>query len=124
MLIRPDDVSYAVRKSPLDKSCGPDQITAEHLKSSSHRVSGLLASCFTGMLMRGLLLNSLLVPVVEDKTGKLSSVENDRPVAPASVLSKVLESFMLDRRQEYILTTDDQFGFLIVNMAPARVFML
>lgn len=74
--------------------------------------------------MRGVLPNALLVPVVKDKTGKFSSVENDRPVALASVLSKVLESFSPDRRQEYILTTDDQFGFFIVNMALTRVFLL
>lgn len=64
------------------------------------------------------------MPLVKDKTGKLSSVENDRPVAPASVLSKVLESFSLDGLQEYKLTTDDHFGFLIVNTALTRVFML
>ncbi len=57
------------------------------------------------------MLAVVLVPVVKDKTGKISSLENYRPIALASVLSKVLEQILLDRLQQYIVTTDNQFGF-------------
>ena len=74
----------------LNKSTGLDQITAEHLRYSSYRASVLLALCLSGMLMHGILpdhmLSVLLVPVVKEKTGKLSSIDNYRPIALASVL--------------------------------------
>ena len=110
-----DEVRTAIEKLALNKSCGPDQISAEHLRYSSHRASVLLALCFSGMLMHGILpdymLSVLLVPVVKEKTGKISSIDNYRPIALASVLSKVLERILLERMQDYILTTDEQFGF-------------
>ena len=115
VVIMHDEVSYTIGKLALNKSCGLDQITAEHLKLSSYRVSVLLSLCFSGMLMHGTIpgsmLSVLLVPVVKDKTGKISCTENYRPIALASVLSKVLVIILLDRLQEYITTTDEQFSF-------------
>ncbi len=53
----------------------------------------------------------LLVPVIKDKTGKISSKDNYRPIALASIMSKVLERILLDRLGFYILTNYNQFGF-------------
>ena len=92
----------------LNKSTGLDQITAEHLRYSSYRASVLLA--LYGILPDHI-LSVLLVPVVKEKTGKVSSIDNYRPIALASVLSKALERIILDRLQEYIVTADEQFGF-------------
>uniref|UniRef100_A0A8C2IQZ7 Uncharacterized protein n=1 Tax=Cyprinus carpio TaxID=7962 RepID=A0A8C2IQZ7_CYPCA len=94
------EVTFAIGKLVLNKSCGLDQITAEHLKFASHRLVVLLALCFTGMLIHGTLpssmLSVLLVPVIKDKTGKISSIENYRLISLASVMSKVLEIILLD----------------------------
>ena len=113
VVIRPDEVCYA-QKLSLNKACGLDQITAEHLKYAA-AYSVFIALCFTGLLMHGELpvsmLSVVLVPVVKDKTGKISSLENYRPNALASVLSKVLKQIILDRLQQYIISTDNQFGF-------------
>lgn len=115
VVIRAEEVSSAIGKLALNKSCGPDQITAEHLRFASHRVFVLLALSFSGMLVHGILSSSmlsvLLVPVIKDKTGKISSIENYRPIALTSVLSKVLERILLDRLEKYVVTTDYQFGF-------------
>ncbi len=114
-VIKAEEVTSAIGKLVLNKSCGPDQITAEHLKFASHRLVVLLALCFTGMLIHGTLpssmLSVLLVPVIKYKTGKISSIENYRPIALASVMSKVLEIILLDRFQQYVITNDEQFGF-------------
>lgn len=93
VVITTEEVAGAIKKLSMSKSSGLDQITAEHLKYASHRVVVLLALCFTAMLMHGTLpssmLSVLLVPVVKDKTGKISSIDNYRPIALASVISKV-----------------------------------
>lgn len=61
VVIRPDAVCF-------------DQITPEHLKYATYRISVLLALCFSGLLMHDILpdsmLSVLLVPVVKDTTGK------------------------------------------------------
>ena len=84
MVIRPDEVCHAIEKLAVNKVCGLDQITAEHLKYASHRISLLLVICFSGLLARGILPDSmlpvLLVPVIKDKTCKVSSIENYRPI--------------------------------------------
>ncbi len=58
-------------------------------------------SVFTGCLIHGFLpesmLSVLLVPVIKDKTGRISSIENYRPIALASVISKVFEWVLMDR---------------------------
>lgn len=75
----------------------------------------LLAMCFTGFLTHGYLPDSIttvvLVPVIKDKAAKLNSLQNYRPIALASILSKVLENILLTRLEMYLLTSDNQFGF-------------
>lgn len=52
-------------------------------------------------------LSITLVPVIKDKTGKVGSLENYRPIALASV-SKVLERILLDHLCKYVGTSDNQ----------------
>ena len=49
------------------------------------------------------MLTVTLVPVIKDKAGKIGSLDNNRPIALASILSNVLEKF--------IYTTENLFGF-------------
>lgn len=55
------------------------------------------------------MLAVVLVPV-KDKTRRISSLGNYRPLVLASILSKLLEQILLERLQHYIITTDNQFG--------------
>lgn len=96
-VIRPDEMCYAIEKLTMNKACCLDQIAAEHLKYASHRIS----LCLSGLLMHGILADSvlsvLLVSVVKDKAGKISSRKKYRQIALASLLSKILEHIFLDR---------------------------
>ena len=75
----------------------------------------LLAMCFTSFMSHGFLpdsmLSVMLVPVIKDKAGKISSKDNYRPIALASVISKLVEVIMLDRIEMYMITNPNQFGF-------------
>ena len=57
------------------------------------------------------MLTVTLVPVIKDKAGKVGGLDNYRPIALASVLSKVLEIIVLDRLCSYLCTSYNQFGF-------------
>lgn len=115
MVVQSDEVYEAILQLGNNKACGLDRITAEHLKYSSHRLHPLLSLCFTGFLTHGVLPDSimsvLLVPVIKDKAAKLNDLQNYRPIALASILSKVLERILLTRLEMYVHTHDNQFGF-------------
>ncbi len=113
--ITTNEVYQAIIQLKERKTGGLDQITAEHLKFASSRLVVLLTICFTGFMIHGLLPESMLsvtlLPVIKDKAGKVGSLDNYRPIALASVVSKVLERLILDRLGVYLDTTDNQFGF-------------
>ena len=115
MVIMPQEVDKAINKLSNNKASGLDGITAEHLKYASARTSPLLRLCFNGFMIHGVLPDSMLsvvlVPVIKDKAGKVGSLDNYRPIALASILSKVMEMILLDKIIKYIDSSDNQFGF-------------
>ena len=110
-----EEVTHAIEKLDLNKACGSDGICSEHLKYASNVLVPLLAMCFTSFISHGFLpksmLSVMLVPVIKDKAGKISSKDNYRPIALASVISKLVEVIMLDRIEMYMITNPNQFGF-------------
>ena len=109
------DVYQAISQLSDGKACGMDHVSAEHLKLASPKAAVLFAMCFTGFMSHGYLpasmLSVTLVPVIKDKAGKVGSIDNYRPIALASVISKVLEIVLLEHLSPYIFTSDNQFGF-------------
>lgn len=65
-----------------------------------------------GFTFHGLLpdfvLSVLLVPVIKVKVGKVCYIDDYRLFALASILSKVKETVLLDRLNEFINSTDNQ----------------
>ena len=114
-MITTHEVSQAIKNLSDNKTTGMDYISAEHLKCASSRVCTLLALCFNALIIHGFLPDSMmtvqLVPLVKDKAGKVGSSENYRPIALANILSKVVEQILLERINELIISTDNQFGF-------------
>jgi hypothetical protein len=109
------EVEKAIRKLSCHKSCGLDGIYAEHLKYASRRLLKLLAlcvsSCFTHGFLPDDMISVVLVPIIKNKAGNINSKDNYRPIALASVLSKVVENILLVRLEDYLVTHDNQFGF-------------
>ena len=54
---------------------------------------------------------SFLVPIVKEKRGDVTDVDNYRGIAISSVTSKLLEIVLLQRLQNILWSTDQQFGF-------------
>lgn len=126
--VRPGEVLDAIKMLDNNKACGTDGIAAEHLKYASYRLSPMLAMCFSSLMVHGVLpdsiLSVLLVPVLKEKTGRLNSMDNYRPIAIASILSKVLERIILYRMEKYLLTTDNQFGFKSKHSTDLCIYVL
>ena len=94
-----------------------DEICAEYLKFSNIKIHDLLALCFSLCLSHGYLPADFIettivpVPVVKNKSGNLSDSNNYRPIALATIVSKVLKSVLLIKCGEYLTLCANQFGF-------------
>ncbi len=128
VIVTSAEVHEAILKLRDNKACGLDNITAEHLKLASKKLCPLVALYYTGFFVHGVLpesmLSVVLVPVIKDKVGKLNSSDNYRPIALASVMSKVLETVLLCRLERYVLSADNQFGFKRKHGTDLCIFAL
>ena len=110
-----DDVKSSVKSLSANKACGLDNLFAEHLLYASPSIHNLLSICFNAFIVHGFLPSDLtdtvLVPIVKDKTADISDKGNYRPIALASVISKVFEMALLVKLEKYLYSSDYQFGF-------------
>jgi len=53
----------------------------------------------------------IIVPLMKDKTGDSSSLNNYRAITLIPVISKLFEHIILDVCDEYLISNDRQFGF-------------
>ena len=96
MAVSTKSVSEIIGKLECGKSAGPDGIGAEYLKFSNIKIHVLLSMCFTLCLAHGYLppamIETTIVPIVKNKSGNLSDSSNYRPIALATIISKMFES--------------------------------
>ena len=128
IIINPAEVEDAINDLAGGKSCGLDGIYSEHLKYSSISYRNLLARCMTSFLVHGQLPDSLmsvvLVPIIKDKSGKINSKDNYRPIAIASIMSKLMEKLLLKRLKDFLFTSSHQFGFKPKHSTDACIYVL
>ena len=69
------------------------------------------------------LTDTVLVPIVKDKTADISDKGNYRHIALASVISKVFEMALLVKLEKYLYSSDYQFGFKPKHSIQIYVFI-
>ena len=110
-----NELVLAVQALGANKASDLDGIIAEHLLYSSEIWCTMLAMCLSGLFVHGFLPDSMLavvlVPIIKYKTGRIDRIDNYRPIALASVVSKVVETILLDRISHFLETSPNQFGF-------------
>ena len=109
------DVREAIKNINSNSSPGHDGVTPQHL-INAHPVLFVLLSllftcCFKHSFLPDELLRVMLVPIIKDKNGDISSSNNYRPISLSTIFSKVLESIMLKKCSEYLTTSDNQFAY-------------
>ena len=99
--VSPSEIINAIKDLKDNKSCGLDGISAEHLKHCSDVIIPLSSMCFTSLFVHGILpefmISVVLVPIVKNKNASICSKSNYRPIALASIVSKVFFIFIYDR---------------------------
>ena len=113
---------------PEHSACGKDVLFAEHLLHASPEIQVLLSICFNAFIVHGFLPNPLtdtvLVPIVKDKTKNIYDKGNYRPIALASVVSKVFEMSLLVKLESFLHSSDYQFGFKANHSTDLCIYTL
>ena len=73
-----NDVKSAIASLCVNKACGMDSLSAEHLLYASPEIHTLLAICFNAFIVHGFLPSSLtdsvIIPIVKDKCKNISDI--------------------------------------------------
>jgi len=109
------DIIDACCKQKLGKACGPDNISMEGIIYGTHRLYIHLCLLFNLFLKHCYLptsfMQSTIVPLVKNKNGDLTSLDNYRAIAISNALSKLFEAVIA----QYLQSDSDfdkfQFGF-------------
>ena len=121
-------ISEIIAKLECGKSPGPDGICAEYLKFFNVKLHALLALCLSLCLSHSYLpialIETTIIPIVKNKSGNLSDSNNYRPIALATIVSKILESVLLIKCGEYLTTCDNQFGFKSCHSTDLCIYTL
>ena len=111
----PGDINRSIASLCSNKACGIYVLFAEHLLHANPEIHVLLSICFNAFIVHGFLPNPLtdtvLVPIVNNKTKNICGKGNYRPIALASVMSKVFEMSLRVKLESYLHSSDYQFGF-------------
>ena len=96
-----DEVSYAVKRLKGRKAAGLDGVVAEHLKEGGHMVIRWLTRIFKAIVdleaIPASLKTGLVVPIYKRGGRNPALTDSYRGITLTSVVSKVLESLVLER---------------------------
>jgi hypothetical protein len=111
---------HRVRKyiQKLNSGCsaGLDGIVSEHIKHANNdmlvlHLCVLLSLCVIAGVVPDSFCHGLIVPIIKKNNIDPTQPNNDRPITISSVLSKLLELYILDHCENYELTKC-QYGFI------------
>ena len=98
LLFSVDEVVKAISQMKTGKAVGPDGVDSEAYNYGGHRLTIYLTLLFNLCLwcdhLPKDLICSMLVPLVKNKSGDLSDVNNYRAIAISNSCSKLLELVM------------------------------
>ena len=123
-----DDVLSAIQGLKKGKTPGSDGLSGEHFIYAHDSLYVHILILINAMLVHGFLpddlMTTIIIPLLKDKKGNISSLDNYRPIAITTVFSKILELLILYKYRDYLSTTDHQFGFKEKHSTEMCCFLL
>ncbi|CAL8141293.1 unnamed protein product [Orchesella dallaii] len=111
----PDIVIKAINSLSSGKAIGSDGLSAENLKFAVLPASQAICKAFNSALCHGFVPEALMrvqiVPILKKSGLDATSSNNYRPIAIASVISKVFEKLILLLFPDKFHTAPNQFGY-------------
>jgi len=116
-LVNPDMDGWmkALKCLKNGKAAGYDGIVKEHLLYAHPSMIVHLMFLFNIMTLHCFVPDNfgvgVIVPIIKDRFGDISDVNNYRGITLSPVISKLFEYCLLDKYQAAMTTSDVQFGF-------------
>lgn len=122
------EIKTVIKGMKRGKSPGKDGLSIEHLQNSGvhlPRVLTMLFNLFVGHshLPREM-LDTIVVPIVKNRTGDIADKGNYRPISLATVIAKVFDSVLDSYLSGYTKLHDTQFGFCAGLSTESAIFAL
>ena len=128
MVVKVKELQKLIIAMPVGKACGYDHISNEHFKHANEKLHILMSLLYSSLLIHGFLpdtmMTTIIAPIIKNKSGDLSDNNNYRPIALATVASKLFESLILSRAIPFLITCDNQFGFKKHHSTEMLIFLL
>jgi len=110
-----ENMCSAIKQLKSRKSTGPDGITAEAIKHGGSLLAVHLTLLFNMCLCHSYIPTDLtqttLVPLLKNKSGDVTDINNYRAIALSSCLSKLFEALILTCCKSYDNCHDDDYQF-------------
>ena len=110
MTITTSEIQHTIESLKNGKARGPDGLCAEHFKFAGKRLH-ILLSCSSHGFIPDTFMKSIIIPLIKDKAGDITDTNNYRSLALSTISSKIYERIILNRYDDLLTTTDNQFGF-------------
>ena len=113
---------------PIGKALGYDSVSNKHFKYANEKLHVLMSLLYSSMLVHIFLPDAMIItiiaPIIKNKAGDLSDNNNYRPIALATIASKLFESLILSRVSTFSTTCVNQFGFKKHHSTKMLIFLL
>ena len=110
-----NDISNGIKCLKLDKSDGNKDLVTNHIIHGGHRLNIMLALLFSAIVKHGVTPNDMLcgtmVPIPKGRWANLTMSENFRAITLGSILNKLLDTIILSKERDRLVTSDLQFGY-------------
>lgn len=111
-----EDVDYVINHSlKKGKAAGDDNVTAEHILFAHPCIVVHLCRLFNLIMKHGYVPakfgSGIIVPLIKDRLGDATSVDNYRAITIGSVISKVFELCVGSKFESFLSSSELQFGF-------------
>jgi len=120
-------IDKCARKLKTGKACGPDDLDAEHLLYAHPVLIMHFQILFKLIFRHRFVPNSfgigVIVPLVKDKSGNISDINNYRGITLSSVISKLFEIVLLSICNDALETDPLLFGFKDKTGTADAMFM-
>jgi hypothetical protein len=108
-------VDRCIRKMKLGRAAGWDEIDVEHLLYAHPILVTLLSTMFNAIVSSGyvpqLLCRGIIIPLIKDKYGHSSDINNYRGITLSSAIAKLFEMCLMEVFTDHLYSSELQFGF-------------
>ena len=123
-----NEVANALKAMKKGKCHGIDGVSSEHFLYAHEKINDLFCKFINSVVVHGHIpvkaLETMLVPIVKDRKSDITVSDNYRPIAIATVASKIIEVLLLNKYVTYLATNDNQFGFKPKHSTDMSIFVL